>query len=58
MLKEVDEKMDGTIENYQGANKRLKELIVKNTGGADSWCPMIICIVIILGIIAYILSLI
>lgn len=56
MLEEVDKKMDGTIENFQSANKRLKRLIDENTGGATSWCPVIICIVILLGVAGYIFN--
>lgn len=57
MLKEVDEKMDLTVENYVTANQRLKNLIDENTGGVERWCPIIILVVVLLAIVGYILTL-
>lgn len=54
MLEEVDKKIDGTIENYISANQRLKKLLADTTGGATTWCPILIAIIILLGLIAYI----
>lgn len=56
MLEEIDGKMDNTITDYKSANKRLKELLQKETGGATAWCPFIILSVILLGVIGYIVN--
>jgi hypothetical protein len=32
--------MDSTIQNYRGANKKLKALI-DASGGMSQWCPML-----------------
>jgi len=56
MLEEVSDKMDDTIEKYSVANARLKELLEKNTGGVETWCPIVILIVILLGVIGYLFT--
>lgn len=56
MLGEIDTKMDGTIVEYKDANRRLKDLIQKETGGATAWCPFIILAVILMGVIGYIIN--
>jgi len=56
MLEEVGDKMDDTIEKYSVANARLKELLEQNTGGVETWCPIVILIVILLGVIGYLFT--
>lgn len=56
MLKQVDDKMDNVLENYETANDRLRKLLDENTGGVETWCPILILIIILLGIVGYIFS--
>jgi len=53
MLQQVDEKMDQTIGNFKVANKRLKE-ILEESGGMSRWCPILICLIFLLGLVGYI----
>lgn len=55
MLKEVDEKMDTTIREYKTANERLAD-ILEQSGGLSRWCPMVICLIILLALIGYIVN--
>jgi len=52
MIEEIDEKMDGTIANFKTANKRLQE-ILEESGGMSRWCPMLICIILLLALVGY-----
>jgi len=56
LLQEVDEKMDQTLDKYDTANARLKQLLDENTGGVEVWCPIIILIIVLLAIIGYLIS--
>jgi len=58
MLEEVDQKMDDTLENFQTANARLRQLMEENTGGVETWCPIIILIIVLLAIVGYIFSIV
>jgi len=55
MIDELDNKMDNTNNNFKTANSRLKE-ILEESGGMSRWCPMIICIIILLAVVGYIYS--
>jgi hypothetical protein len=56
MLEEVDEKMDKTIAQFKSANARLQD-ILEQTGGVSRWCPMIMCLVILLALVGFIFKL-
>ncbi len=53
MLQQMDEKMDTTINNFKVANKRLKD-ILEESGGMSRWCPIMICLIFLLGLVGYI----
>lgn len=55
MLEEVDEKMDTAIREFKTANERLKDLL-DQSGGLSRWCPMFMCIILLLGCIGYIVN--
>jgi len=52
MIEEIDTKMDETIDKFKTANGRLKH-ILEQSGGLSRWCPMIICLCLLLGLIGY-----
>jgi len=52
MMDEIDTKMDTTIAKLKTANGRLKD-ILEQSGGMSRWCPMIICLCLLLGLIGY-----
>jgi len=52
MIEEIDTKMDETIAKFKTANGRLKD-ILEQSGGLSRWCPMIICLCLLLGLIGY-----
>jgi len=52
MIDEIDTKMDTTISKLKTANGRLKD-ILEQSGGMSRWCPMIICLCLLLGLIGY-----
>jgi hypothetical protein len=56
MLEEVDEKMDKTIAQFKSANSRLQD-ILDQSGGVSRWCPMIMCLVILLALAGFIVKL-
>lgn len=45
-----------TISNFKAANKRLKT-ILEESGGMERWCPVIICLVVLLALIGYMFTL-
>jgi len=52
MIEEIDTKMDATIAKFKTANGRLKD-ILEQSGGLSRWCPMIICLCLLLGLVGY-----
>jgi hypothetical protein len=56
MLQQVDEQMDSTINNFKVANKRLKVLL-EESGGMSRWCPILICVIFLLGLVGYMFGL-
>jgi len=52
MVEEIGDKMDGTIANFKTANKRLQE-ILEESGGLSRWCPMLICLIILIALVGY-----
>jgi len=56
MLQQVDEQMDSTINNFKVANKRLKQ-ILDDSGGMSRWCPILVCVIFILGLVGYMFGL-
>lgn len=52
VLTDMETKVDDLNDKFAAANKRLKEML-EASGGASLWCPRIICIVILLGILGY-----
>lgn len=55
MLEQVDQQMEATIGKFKAANKRLKD-ILESSGGMERWCPMIICVIILLALIGYLVG--
>lgn len=54
-LAEVDAKMDETIEEFKTANAGLQELLDKS-GGLTRWCPMIMCLILLLALVGYLIK--
>jgi len=52
MIDEIDTKIDKTIDKFKSGNERLK-YILEQSGGLSRWCPMIICLCLLLGLIGY-----
>jgi len=55
MLKEAEEKIDRNIEKVKNANQRLAE-IVEASGGMSRWCPILICLIILVALVGYIFN--
>jgi hypothetical protein len=53
MLEQVDEKMDSAIKQFKTANQRLKN-ILDESGGMSRWCPIMICLIVLLALAGYI----
>lgn len=53
MLDQVDEKMDSTIKGFKTANQRLKTML-DESGGMSRWCPIMICMIVLLALVGYI----
>lgn len=58
IIEELDKKMDTTEENMSSTNKRLKNLLTSNDRDATFWCPIIICLILLLAVIGYCISII
>lgn len=52
MIEELDNKMEDTIQQYQTANSRLKDML-DQSGGMTRWCPRITLLIVLLSIVAY-----
>jgi len=52
MIGEVSDEMDKTIEKFKSANGKLKD-ILDDQGGMTRWCPMIVCICLLLALLGY-----
>jgi len=57
MLDELGQKIDNNIEAFKTANLKLKHLL-KESGGLSRWCPMLICLIILLALLGYIYSMV
>jgi len=55
MITEVGDEMDKTIEKFKTANGRLKD-ILDDQGGMTRWCPMIICLCLLLALAGYLFN--
>lgn len=55
MINEVSDEMDKTIEKFKTANGRLKD-ILDDQGGMTRWCPMIICLCLLLALAGYLFN--
>jgi len=55
MIVEVGDEMDKTIEKFKTANGRLKD-ILDDQGGMTRWCPMIICLCLLLALAGYLFN--
>jgi len=56
MLDQVENKIETTTRDFKSANKRLQELL-DESGGMSRWCPILICLVILLALGVYIFKL-
>lgn len=57
MLEQVDEKMDSNIQHFKTANQRMKSLL-DESGGMSRWCPMLICLIVLLALVGYMFKII
>jgi len=55
MITEVGDEMDKTIEKFKTANGKLKDILDDN-GGMTRWCPMIICLCLLLALAGYLFN--
>jgi methyl-accepting chemotaxis protein len=55
MIVEVGDEMDKTIEKFKTANGKLKTILDDN-GGMTRWCPMIICLCLLLALAGYLFN--
>lgn len=55
-IDEVDETMDETQTELNQANDRLDKLL-EQSGGLARWCPIMICCVVLLALVAYLINL-
>lgn len=49
----VSDKIDKQIDTFETTNKRLQE-ILEQTGGCSRWCPIMMCLVILVALVGYI----
>jgi len=52
LANQVGEEMDKTIANFKSSNQRLKE-ILDESGGLTRWCPMLICVILLIALVGY-----
>jgi methyl-accepting chemotaxis protein len=55
MIGEVSDEMDKTIEKFKSANGKLKAILDDN-GGMTRWCPMIVCLCLLLALAGYLFN--
>jgi methyl-accepting chemotaxis protein len=55
MIVEVGDEMDKTIEKFKTANGKLKAILDDN-GGMTRWCPMIVCLCLLLALAGYLFN--
>jgi len=56
MIEEVGSKIDAANNKLRTANGRLQD-ILEQSGGVSRWCPILICLCLLLGLVGYILHL-
>jgi hypothetical protein len=52
LANQIGEKMDDTIATFKSSNARLKE-ILDESGGLTRWCPMLICVILLIALVGY-----
>jgi hypothetical protein len=57
MLHKVDRGMDHTIAKFRAENRRLKDLLA-SSGGMVRCCPIVLCVIILLALLGYMLSIV
>lgn len=57
MLEQVDEKMESNLRTFKSANQRMKS-ILEESGGMSRWCPILILLIFIIGLIGYLLHIV
>jgi len=57
LANQVGDAMDNTIATFKSSNQRLKE-ILDETGGLTRWCPMLICIVLLIALVGYLFNMV
>lgn len=55
MMDDLGNKLDKTNETLKKSNARLQE-ILEESGGVTRWCPMIICVIILLACVGFLYS--
>jgi chromosome segregation ATPase len=57
MLDVIEEKVDNNINKLKNANARLKD-IMEQSGGMTVWCPRMICLILLLGLVGYMFNIV
>jgi len=54
---EVGTSMNKVIDKFKSSNARLKE-ILEESGGLSRWCPMLICVILLVALVGYMFNMI
>lgn len=57
VIHEIDINMDETQSKMENAHGRLND-VLRESGGITRWCPLLVCMVILLALVGYILNMI
>jgi len=52
LIKEIDDEAEKLNQKFKGSNKRLQDML-EEMGGVTRWCPMLICVVLLIALIGY-----
>lgn len=55
LIAEVDEKMDKVQARFDTANQKLEKML-DDSGGMSRWCPICICLIVLLALAGYIVT--
>jgi len=55
LTQEITDETEKLNEKFKGSNQRLKE-ILEETGGLSRWCPILICIVLLIALVGYLIN--
>lgn len=57
LIGEIDTKMDQTLFKMESAHSRLQD-VLKESGGLTRWCPLLVCIILLLALVGYIFNMV